>query len=154
MGEERMSVVRAWPKTFALDIDGLGAVRFCHAVPRSDEELVTPLTPESDFVAALAGTVEDVVAGGHLHIQFDRVLGDHRFINVGSVGWPYEGRPGAYWALLGPDVRLMRSDYDVEAAADAICASGHPGAAERLHELLDPPGPAEMARRFEELRAA
>ena len=37
-------------------------------------------------------------------------------VNPGSVGMPYEGRSGAYWALLGPDVELRRTEYDVEAA--------------------------------------
>ena len=27
-----------------------------------------------------------------------------RVVNAGSVGMPYEGRPGAFWAMLGPDV--------------------------------------------------
>ena len=29
-----------------VEVDGLGAVRFCHGSPRSDEECVTPETPE------------------------------------------------------------------------------------------------------------
>ena len=40
----------------------------------------------------------------------------------------YEGRRGAYWALLGPEVELRRTEYDVEAAAAAsrVRAPGTP----------------------------
>jgi hypothetical protein len=34
---------------------------------------------------------------------------------------PYEA-PGAYWALLGPDVEFRRTEYDREAAAARIRA--------------------------------
>jgi hypothetical protein len=40
-----------------------------------------------------------------------------RIVNPGSVGLPYhDGRPGAYWAVLGPDVELRRTAYDIEEA--------------------------------------
>jgi Icc-related predicted phosphoesterase len=35
---------------------------------------------------------------GHTHVQFDRAVAGKRVVNPGSVGIPYEGRPGAYWA--------------------------------------------------------
>ena len=40
-------------------------------------------------------------------------------VNPGSVGMPYEGASGAYWALLGLDVEFRRAEYDVEAAVAA-----------------------------------
>ena len=53
----------------------------------------------------------------------------HRVINPGSVGMPY-GSPGACWAMLGPDVTLRQTGYDVAAAAAAIEASGYQDARE------------------------
>ena len=67
-------------------------------------------------------------------MQLDRRVGDKRFVTRGSVGLPYEGRPGAYWALIGDDVDLRRTDYDLERAAAAIRASGHPMAEELAAE--------------------
>ena len=49
---------------------------------------------------------EGVVVCGHTHRQFDRRIDRWRVVNAGSVGMPYEGRPGAYWALLGPGVEM------------------------------------------------
>ena len=79
---------------------------FCHGSPRSDEEILTRISSEERVAAAVADVSEDVVVCGHTHVQFDRRAAGKRLINAGSVGMPYEARPGAYWALLGPDVEL------------------------------------------------
>jgi hypothetical protein len=39
---------------------------------------------------------------------------------------PFEGWPGAYWALLGPDVERHRTDY-IHAAEAELRAGGWPG---------------------------
>ena len=72
--------------------------------------------------------------------------------NAGSVGMPYEGRPGAYWALLGPDVELRRTEYDIIAAAEAIRATSYPDPEEKI-ELLTNPHPADEAAEVLEQRA-
>jgi hypothetical protein len=60
-------------------------------------------------------------------MQFDRRHGQTRIVNAGSIGMPYEGQPGAYWALFGPDVDFRRTDYEFDAAANAIRKSGFSG---------------------------
>jgi predicted phosphodiesterase len=152
LGPERLAAVAAWPLSFAVEVAGLGAVRCCHALPGDDERALTRITPEADFAAELDGIAESVVIGGHTHVQFDRRIAGRRYVNVGSVGRPYEGRPGAYWALLGPDVRLMRTEYDVEEAAAAVLASGQPNADEVAETLLNPPTADEATAQWEATR--
>jgi predicted phosphodiesterase len=133
-----------------LDVDGLGPTLFCHASPRDDEELLTALTPERRWRPALEGVAEAVVVCGHTHAQFDRQLGPWRVINAGSVGLPYEGRAGAYWLLLGPDVDQRRSEYDVDRAMAAMRAGGNPDTDRLLREsLVEPRDPSEVAELFE-----
>jgi diadenosine tetraphosphatase ApaH/serine/threonine PP2A family protein phosphatase len=111
----------ALPDTVTLEIDGLGTTLFCHGSPRSDEEIITPGTTEERLDEILAAVDADVVVCGHTHMQFDRRHGRTRVVNAGSVGLPYEGRAGACWAQLGPDVSLRRTDYDFEASsAEAV----------------------------------
>ena len=69
-----------------VEIDGLGAVRFCHGSPRSDEECVTPETPEERVRELSAGVEERVIVTGHVHIQFDREVAGIRSVNSGSIG--------------------------------------------------------------------
>lgn len=125
----QLNRVAAWPATAELDVPGLGRVLFCHATPGSDTELVTRVTPD-DAVRAILDVCEetDVVVCGHVHVRYDRrVAGGPRVVNPGSVGMPYEGSPGAYWALLGPAVELCRTEYDVDAAVAAMRRAGYPG---------------------------
>jgi predicted phosphodiesterase len=154
LGAGRVSAVRDWPLSFVIEVEGLGAVRCCHATPRDDEEILTRITPEAELAAALEGTEEPVVVGGHTHVQFDRRAGERRFVNVGSVGRPYERLPGAYWALLGPDVELLRTDYDVRAAGEAALGSGQPSAEVVAETLLRPPTAEEATAEFEAMRRA
>ena len=159
LGPERLAVVAGWPQWFPIEVPGLGRVRCCHATPRSDEEIVTRLTPADELAAVLADTEEPVVIGGHTHVQLDRWvpagLGrGHRLLNAGSVGLPYEGRRGAYWATLGPDVEFMRTEYDVDAAAEAIRAVGYPELDAHEPSLLEPPDPEDVSKYFESLRGS
>ena len=123
---DQLDFLRELPLTATIDVDGLGRVVFCHATPRDDEELLTRISPDERWRAALAGAAADVVVCGHTHVQFDRRIDDVRLVNAGSVGMPYEAEPGAYWLRLGPDVDLRRTDYDTDAAAAAIADSGWP----------------------------
>lgn len=153
LGAERLAAVAAWPLTVELDI--AGGATFCHATPRADDEIVTRLTPDDELEVALAAAPTGLVVCGHTHVQVDRrVAGGRRLVNAGSVGRPYEGVRGAFWALLGEDVELLRTDYDVEAAVVAIRASGYPGADEHAAQLLDPPSADEVSAYFESLRGA
>lgn len=134
-----------------VDIAGLGRVRFCHGSPRSDEELVTPATPEARMKALLASVTETVLVSAHTHLQFDRRVAGIRSINPGSVGMPYAGRPGAYWALLGPDVELRRTEYDLDETVRRYRASGDPASEQMVELLLDAPSPEEVIEHAERL---
>ena len=145
----------ALPDTQTVDVDGLGPVLFCHGSPRSDEEILTRISSEERIAAACAGVEEAVVVCGHTHVQFDREVAGTRLVNAGSVGMPYEAEPGAYWALLGPDVELRRTPYDLEAAATAIRATGFPGADElAAANVLTVPSAEEATEQFERLAEA
>ena len=52
----------------------------------------------------------DVVVTAHTHVRYERRALGRTFLNPGSVGMPYEGAPGAYWALLGPGIEHRRTD--------------------------------------------
>jgi putative phosphoesterase len=150
LGRARLREVARWPRTIELDVHGLGRVLFCHATPRSDDEIFTRITPDAEIADAFPDR-EGVAVVGHTHVQFDRSIGGLRVVNPGSVGMPYEGRRGAFWALLGRDVSLRHTAYDIEAAADAIRTAG---AEELAGWLLDPPDPDEVTEYFERQRGA
>jgi putative phosphoesterase len=134
-----------------VEIDGLGPVRFCHGSPRSDEECVTPETPEERVRDFSEGVDERVIVTGHVHIQFDREVAGIRSVNSGSVGLPYEGRPGAYWALLGHDVELRRTEYDLGETLERYRQSGQPGVEQIVEMMVEPPEPREVIEHAEKV---
>jgi putative phosphoesterase len=129
-------------------VDG---VRFCHGAPGSDVETITRLTPDERLRTLLAGVREPTVVCGHTHVQFDRVVDGTRVLNAGSVGYPYEANPGAYWLLLGEDPEFRRTPYDVEGAMRRIEATGYPRLGDYLAELAveDPSRPERMSALIE-----
>ena len=136
------AAIASWPIRDTLD-----GVLFCHGSPRRVDEVLTRATPDDVLRDALAGVGESLVVGGHTHQQFRRGT----YVNAGSVGRPYEGRPGAFWLLLEDGVpELRETAYDLEAAAAELRATGAPDVEELLSEsLLDPVDAAEVTAVFE-----
>jgi predicted phosphodiesterase len=139
------------PEQAVFSVDGLGEVLFCHGSPRDDNEIITAATPEERLREILAGVRQRIVVCGHTHMQFDRTVDGIRVVNAGSVGMPY-GEAGAYWLLLGPEISLRRTRYDLEDAAARIRASGYPQAEDFAeNNVLKPESAAEATALFERM---
>jgi len=81
-------------------------------------------------------------------MQFDRQIGRTRVVNAGSVGMPF-GAPGACWAVLGPEVQLRQTPYDLAQAAERIRATSYPQAQEFVAQnVLHAPSETEMLEAF------
>jgi predicted phosphodiesterase len=119
LSREQIEFLTGLPLTVTLDVDGLGPTLFCHATPRSDEEIFSERDSDELVAEMLAGTAEATVVCGHTHLQVDRRVGRWRIVNAGSVGFPNDAA-GAHWAMLGPDVELRQVDYDRRAAYDGF----------------------------------
>ena len=138
------------PLSVTLEVTGLGPVRFCHATTRGDTEMVLVDSPVERYRDAFGDCAEPTVVLGHTHMPFDRLADRRRFVNPGSLGMPY-GRDGALWALLGPDVSLRRTEYDVRAAAAMFRAEApdYPGLEDFIAEnVMAVPSDAEALAVF------
>jgi predicted phosphodiesterase len=148
LGDARALALGEWPETAELD-----HVLFCHATPTSDSEILTRISSDERWAAALRGCSGLVVAG-HTHQQDDRRVGEARFVNAGSVGLPYEGDGAARWLWLEdgePDLRV--TEYDALAAGRRMLEAGWD--AESISASLLEPLPAiEVTRMFEDRATA
>jgi putative phosphoesterase len=148
LSKEQQELIKDWPAKLQVDVPGLGDLLFCHATPRNDTEIFTVLTAEERLVPVFESVSAAVVVCGHTHMQFDRTVGPIRVVNAGSVGMPF-GKPGACWLLLGPDIELRRTDYDLDAAAARIRATQYPQAEDfAAHNVLQPPPEEQMLAAF------
>src|SRR5262249_51161917 len=131
-----LAFLATFEPTVSVDVDGLGATCFCHGSPRSDEECVSERTPAERVREVMRGREERVVATAHIRLQYDRTVDGIRCVGPGSVGLPNGDAPGhAYWALLGPDVELRRTPYDLDAAIALMRTTDDPRV-ETIVELM------------------
>jgi len=115
-----------------------------------------PATAESpdSFCAKMARAAGlkggDLIAFGHTHKPWRRVVESVGFVNTGSVGKPKDGDWRACYALVKADeeiaeVEFVRVEYDLERATDGIYRSGiRDEFAEQLRAGMTP-RPAEPA---------
>ena len=69
LDDEDRDFLAALPERETIEIEGLGAVLFCHATPRSDEEIVMAVMYAERLRDSLAGVQERLGVCGHTHIQ-------------------------------------------------------------------------------------
>src|SRR6476619_7882125 len=79
LGPERAGALGELPLSVIVD-----GVLFCHATPRSDEELVTRISPPERWSEVLADVDAALVVVCHTHQQADRMVSGVRFVSAGS----------------------------------------------------------------------
>lgn len=138
-----------WPKTLRIPMPELGEVLFCHATPRNENEIFTEATPVNALLRIFAAAGAKLVICGHTHMQFDRMIGETRVANAGSVGMPF-GEPGADWLLLSPSgIEFRHTTYDLREAADRVRRTSYPQSEEfATKSILQPPSKDEMLKLF------
>ena len=145
LGPKLSAELGTLPTTIELD-----GVLYCHATPRRDDEMLTRISAGERWAEALEAVELPVVVAGHTHQQDDRVVGDVRFINAGSVGLPYEGDPAARWAWISDGTpELKRTEYDGAAAGRRMLAAGWPDRDSIEGGLTDPVDPMFVTKLFE-----
>jgi len=90
---DQVELLAGLPLTATLEVAGLGKVLFCHATPRSEEEILTPESPRDCWAAALAGKVYGAHSGhtaseSHPDDVRLRVIADHVRTGLMLIGEP------------------------------------------------------------------
>jgi predicted phosphodiesterase len=110
------------------------AVLGVHASPgRDDGDGITPHRDEHDLRRDLEAADARIVFAGHTHQPTDRVVGDVRAVNLGSVSNPITDDLRASYVVLHADrhghrVEHRRVDYDRDAFLATVARSAHPSA--------------------------
>lgn len=130
LSKSHRKYLRSLPQEMRLHVGGKH-ILLTHGSPASNEEHLTPNTPEEHLreLAQTTGTKNvtkaAVIICGHSHQPFARQVDNTWFINTGSVGRPDDGDPRACYAILQIredifQVDHFRLDYDLEKAVAAI----------------------------------
>ena len=105
-----------------------------HATPTSTTEVLAPDAPAESVAQMFAQARTRTLAYGHIHPPYVRDVVDGLVVNVGSVGFPFDGIPQPAWAIFTLTegrwtAEIIRVTYDHEAVAQDLLASDHPDAA-------------------------
>ncbi len=140
ISEENRSYLRHLPRHMSLDFHLNGEMfrlMLVHGSPRKINEYLFEEHEAADLLEMMAQNGADILAFGHTHKPFHRVLEDptggfRHAINIGSVGKPKDGNPDACYVLLDVDehssmqernslkLSFIRVPYEVEGIAQDI----------------------------------
>lgn len=120
--------LRSLQAQIRFDVDGR-RVLLVHGSPRKINEYLFEDRPVSSFQRLAASSDADVIAYGHTHKPYVKVVENVLFLNVGSVGKPKDGDWRACYAVFDTatlDVQFVRVAYDIATVTDAIRKSELP----------------------------
>ena len=142
LGPEGLSYIETFLPTIEAPLGGTRRLFAFHGSPASYDDIILPPLEEQEFRRLLGPPPADVLAGGHVHLQWLRRYGAATFVNPGSVGLSYDHvQPdddvridsfAAYARVTEADDRLeiafRRVMFDRNAVLAAIASSGIPHA--------------------------
>lgn len=151
LGNEGLELIRSFRPTVEVAEEDVRILCF-HGSPRSYDDVLIPEWENASLEPFLGHHGFDLLAGGHTHKQWSRVLDGPLFVNPGSVGLAYDHHqpkddfrltPVAEYAIvivdrLGLGVEFRRVPYSYEELRTAILDSGRPYAAEFAAEWRTP----------------
>jgi putative phosphoesterase len=130
--------VRSFSPTINIELEDRLMLLACHATPRNFDEVISAGTPSADVMTMLNGATQELIAGGHTHVQLLRQINQQRFINPGSVGLPG----------IGPRSNDLAKNLRVDWAEFAIIDTGNDDVSIEFHRT-----PIDLAELFEIARA-
>lgn len=128
----------AWLRTLPREIRFKAQGRrvlLCHGSPRDTTEYLFEHRSDGYLCQFVAGgradAHADLIAFGHTHVPYHRVVDRVHFVNTGSIGRPRDGDPRAGYCILTLDgarvqAEQVRVAYDVELACARLLAAGLP----------------------------
>jgi predicted phosphodiesterase len=143
LGTDGIEWIRAFEPTVQLELGGGRALLAMHGSPASFDQILLPSTAEEETRAAIADVDADIVAGGHVHMQWTRPIAHRVILNPGSVGLAYDHEqegdemrlsPWAEYAIVHSSddrlsIELLRVRFDPAQVISAIERSGRPSGA-------------------------
>lgn len=132
LSPENRLYLQSLPRQLLMQASGW-RILLTHASPASDEEHLTPETPQERLIQLARLAATDIIVCGHSHRPFARWAGNSLFINTGSVGRPDDGDPRASYAILHVEAQAVhaehyRLEYDLASAVAGLRRQGLPEA--------------------------
>jgi predicted phosphodiesterase len=146
LDERHLDFMGSFKPTIEVPLVEQGSILCFHGSPNSFEHVMLPETSDEEFERMIGGRWAPLMAGGHVHLQWQRRHGDSLFFNPGSVGLSYDHRqeevelrfdPWAEYAVVTDGagrlgVEFRRAALDRRQVVASLEASGMPDAESRV----------------------
>src|SRR5207237_3882192 len=90
LGTEGLSHIETFEPTLTVPLGGGRELLAFHGSPSSYDDVILPHLDEDEFRRLLGPARADLMAGGHVHLQWLRRYAESIFLNPGSVGLAYD----------------------------------------------------------------
>ncbi|HVA90554.1 MAG TPA: metallophosphoesterase family protein [Chloroflexota bacterium] len=139
IGPDGLAYLRSLPRRHHLP-GPTGGILLVHANPDNLEDAIQPNEDAQVVEERLSGVQAGVMVFGHLHIAYQRRIGQLLLVDVASAGFPRDGDHRAAWGEIYHDdtgwhATLHRVAYDMEAVAVALEQCGMPNGKKRAKVL-------------------
>lgn len=142
LNEEDLAFINSFQPTITVEMGHRRNLLAFHGSPTSFDQVLLPSTPEEEFQETLEPYAENILTGGHVHLQYTRRLRDSQnfFFNPGSIGVAYNHEqsddqgyldPWAEYAVLTVDgmqvsLEFRRVPLDMDKMAEMYRHSDKP----------------------------
>ena len=99
--------IRSFAPTLDVELDGGLTLRAFHGSPGSYDDVLLPETSDAEAERHWGGSGVDVLAGGHTHMQWTRIVDGALYVNPGSVGVSDDGL-AQFAVVTGASVAFKR----------------------------------------------
>ncbi len=128
---DRLDYVANLPFSLSVEPVPGRVLKMVHANPRDMTWPIRLRMPEEELVEMTRGVDCEVLLFGHHHIPFVRAVGPLQLVNVGSVGYPWDGDTATAYTEItfdgdGWHAQQHRIPYDIARAAALIEGSTMP----------------------------
>ena len=125
--QKDLDFFQSLPPAMALEFENLPGITICHGSPTNVNEHLWP--NDSKTAQILRQDSNDLLIGGHIHLQFEQTQGEKLFLNPGSIGLPLKSQTKAQFLILEGQEgswkhEFISLDYDLEAALNDLQESG------------------------------
>ncbi|WP_165423443.1 metallophosphoesterase family protein [Ktedonosporobacter rubrisoli] len=108
--------------------------------PNALDARCSALTPEAEARALLGQVRTSLIIHGHLHYASTGFVGEQQVVSVGAVGFPFDGKHEAAYALANWDgvrweIKHRRVPYDYAGVIAAMMRIGQPDASTMAQRL-------------------
>lgn len=147
IGTEGKELIASFPLTYEMELEGDRRMLCFHGSPLSFDDVLLPEIPAEEIKEMLGERNQNVLAGGHVHLQWTRTIGAQLIFNPGSAGAAYNRfmplekfyfYPASEYAVVYSEgsevsVEFRRLLLDPERLAEAALATDHPFAEKESH---------------------